>query len=157
MGTEKAEQAMATFKWGKIDVPDPDDPATTIEVDEDDTMFDVLVQKFTDYYIPRRNLIHDRSIFNQRVQMDGETVEEFVRELQSLVKYCHYSDTDDQIRDRLVIGLRDSRVKEKLQLVSDLSLDKAITIARREEMIKEQMKLQERMKNEAVAVNELRD
>lgn len=142
MGSKKAEQVLNTFKWGKTRVPNPADARQTIEVDETDTMYDILVKKFTDYFIPRRNLIHERSLFNQCVQKSNETVEEFVRELQERVKNCGYHDSDDQVRDRLVIGLRDKAVKEKLQLMSDLTLEKAIDSARHGEMVKEQVKEQ---------------
>ena len=157
MGTEKAEQVMATFKWGKIRIPTPGgEEGQTTEVDEDDTMFDVLVQKFTEYYIPRRNIIHERSIFNQRVQGSEETVEEFVRDLQNLVKYCKYLDPEDQVRDRFVIGLRDSKLKEKLQLMHDLELQKAIEIARREELVREQLKMQASSVQESLSASEIR-
>ena len=34
------------------------------------------------------------------------------------------------VRDRFVMGVRDKAVKQELQLITDLSLDKAMTIAR---------------------------
>jgi hypothetical protein len=142
MGSRKAEQVMTSFRWGKTRVPDPNNANQEVEVDEVDTMYDILVNKFTNYFIPRRNIIHERSIFNQCVQKPNTSVEEFVRELQEKVKHCGYNDPDDQVRDRLVIGLRDPVVKEKLQLMSELSLDRAINTARRGEMVKEQMREQ---------------
>ena len=71
-----------------------------------------------------------------------ESVEEFVRDLQAKVKNCGYIDSDDQVRDRLVIGLKDPALKEKLELEADLTLGKAITIAHRSELIKEQIRMQ---------------
>ena len=59
-------------------------------------------------FLPTRNIIHDRSMFNSRSQHEGETVEEFVRALNILVKHCNYADPDEQVGDRLVI---DSRFK----------------------------------------------
>ncbi|KAK7102732.1 hypothetical protein V1264_020913 [Littorina saxatilis] len=127
MGTQQAVQILKTFRW---------------EEEEEDTDYDLLVKKFSEYFLPKRNLIHDRSLFNSRVQNSGETVEEFVRALQSLVVHCHYADTEDQVRDRLVIGLRDQRLKEKLQLQNDLTLERVITMARQQKQLKEQMKEQ---------------
>ena len=37
---------------------------------------------------------------------------------------------DEMIRDRIVVGLRDARLSEKMQLEADLTLEKAITQAR---------------------------
>ena len=45
------------------------------------------------------------------------------------------------IRDRIVVGLRDSTLAERLQLVADLTLEKAITAARQVESVKKQQKV----------------
>ena len=59
--------------------------------------------------------------------------------LQSLVKTCEYQDPEDQVRDRFVVGLQDISVKQKLQLMPDLTLSKAVDIARQHEQVKQQM------------------
>ena len=41
---------------------------------------------------------------------------------------------EDLIRDRIVIGIRDTKTSERLQLTSDLTLEKAITMARQAEL-----------------------
>ena len=45
---------------------------------------------------------------------------------------------DEQIRDRIVIGISDTGVSEKLQLEPELSLEKAIQITHQSEQIKQQ-------------------
>lgn len=45
---------------------------------------------------------------------------------------------DEQIRDRIAIGISDSNVPQKLQLETNLTLEKAIQIARQSEQIKQQ-------------------
>ena len=40
------------------------------------------------------------------------------------------------IRDRIVVGLRDAQLSEKLQLLSDLILEMAVTKARQSEAVK---------------------
>ena len=47
---------------------------------------------------------------------------------------------DEMIRDRIVVGLRDAKVSEKLQLDAALTLEKAITVARQNETVKQQQK-----------------
>ena len=49
-----------------------------------------------------------------------------------------------QARDRLVTGIRDRHLKGKLQLQSDMTSQKAITMARQTGEIKQQMKAQTR-------------
>ncbi len=110
---------------------------------EVDTKYDLLEKKFTQYFIPKRNIIHERSLFQEKMQSKEETVEEFARELQSLVEHCGYVDSDDQVRDRFVVGLQDTSVKQKLQLIEDLTLEKAVTIARQHEQVKQQLAQQQ--------------
>ena len=108
-----------------------------------DTDYNTLVNNLTDYFIPKRNIIHERCIFQERVQTTSESVEEFVRDLNTLALHCDYTNTTDMVRDRFVMGIGDPLVKQKLQLMTaDLSLDKAVTIARQNEQVKTQMREQ---------------
>ena len=61
--------------------------------------------------------------------------------LYGLAEYCQVGALyDDLIRDRIVVGIRDVRLSEKLQLDHQLTLEKAITSVRQSELIKEQQK-----------------
>ena len=42
------------------------------------------------------------------------------------------------IRDRIVVGIQDQKLAEKLQLDLELTLDKAITMVQQSEAVKEQ-------------------
>ena len=154
MGAKKAREIYSTFKYGKVTVPNPDAEGT-IEVDESPEDYDVVVRKFTEHFVPKRNIIHERAIFQESTQKEEQTVEEFVRTLQTLVQTCNYADPDDQVHDRFVVGLRDMAVKQKLQLITDLSLDKAITIARQHEQVKEQLKLQSGSPSSSASIPEV--
>ena len=66
-----------------------------------------------------------------------------MRDLNTLALHCDYTNTTDMVRDRFVMGIGDPLVKQKLQLMTaDLSLDKAVTIARQNEQVKTQMREQ---------------
>ena len=86
--------------------------------------------------VPKRNIIWERSKFHHRSQKDGESVEEFITALYTLSEFCEFPDRDTKIRDRLVIGLKDTEVCKKLQLKEDLTLTKAQEMARNHELIK---------------------
>ena len=66
-------------------------------------------------------------------------MDSFVTSLYELAEYCSFGELhDEMIRDRLVVGLRDQRVSEKLQLDAELTLEKALTQARQHEAVKAQ-------------------
>ncbi|KAG1649806.1 putative phosphoenolpyruvate synthase [Nymphon striatum] len=107
--------------------------------EEDQNNFEIVIQKLENYFIPKRNIIFERAKFNGRSQAQGENVEPFVRALYNLAEFCEFGDQkEEHIRDRLVIGIVDQHVSEKLQLLPDLTLSKAIEIARNSELVKSQ-------------------
>ncbi len=78
-------------------------------------------------------------VFTKEVNEVVKSVEAFVRCLYELAEFCEFGATkDEQICDRIVIGIADINVSEKLQLEHDLTLEKAIQISRQSEQIKTQ-------------------
>ena len=97
------------------------------------------MEKFQQYFVKRKNVIYERSKFNQRIQKLDETVDSFVTDLYRLARTCNYGDlTNEMIRDRIVAGIRDRAVAERLQMDSELTLEKAIQMTRESEMLKSQ-------------------
>jgi hypothetical protein len=74
------------------------------------------------------NVRYERAIFCERKQHASESVEQFLRDLYSLVATCRYTDEEEQILDRFVQGLQDAHVKRKLHLQDNLTLEKALDI-----------------------------
>ncbi|XP_064475624.1 uncharacterized protein LOC135389515 [Ornithodoros turicata] len=104
--------------------------------------YDKLKSAFDKYFVPSRNVIYERARFNLRSQLEHETVEEFVKELHRLAEFCEFASLKEKlIPDKLVVGLRDSRLSERLQLDSQLTLEKAVTMARNSEAVKGQQNL----------------
>lgn len=74
-----------------------------------------------------------------RKQGENEPVDSFGTALYSLAEHCKYGPLHDElIRDRLVVGLNDIRLSERMQLDKDLTLEKAIDMARQTEAVKQQ-------------------
>ena len=110
--------------------------------DEDAAKYDKVLKCFEDHFNKSRNTIYERAKFNRRVQQEGEAVDEFIADLYRLVEHCKYGDLQDElVRDRIVVGLRDSELSEKLQLTSGLTLEAAVTRARQSESVKTQQKV----------------
>lgn len=56
----------------------------------------------------------------------GELVDSFVIALYVLAEHCSYGVLHDElIKDRLVVGLSDAQLSERMQLDRDLTLEKA--------------------------------
>ena len=53
---------------------------------------------------PRSSKVFARYKFHLRVQLAGESFEQFLTELKLLVKDCGYADPGEMARDRVVIG-----------------------------------------------------
>lgn len=106
-----------------------------------ETYTDIL-DKFEKYFIPQRNIIFERFQFNSRVQKPGEPVENFITSLHALAEHCGYGTLKEElIRDRIVIGVADSKVSERLQLRDKLTLAEAITAVRQAELQNTQNKI----------------
>ena len=109
---------------------------------EDGKKYGTVLGKFNEYFTPKRNVIHERATFHRRDQKESETVEEYVRALYDLSQYAEFQDRDNTIRDRVVLGILDRELSEKLQMESNLTLETAITMARQSETVKQQIREQ---------------
>ena len=92
------------------------------------------------YFKPKRNVVYERYIFNSCEQNTGESVDSFVTRLRKYVSSCEFGLLNDElIRVRLVIGLIDMGTKRKLPRDKTLTLDKALDIARSDEISSRQL------------------
>ena len=105
---------------------------------EERAVYETVLEKFDAFFQVRRNVIFERARFNQRNQLSGETMEQYIMELYKLAESCNYGDMkDEMIRDQLVVGIHDNALSKRLQL---LTLDKAKKTVRQQEAVGEQLK-----------------
>ena len=92
--------------------------------------YNSVIGKFDAFFKVRRNVIFERAKFNRRNQLPGKS------ELYALVETCEYGDlTDDTLRDRIVISIRNAVLSKRLQLDAELTLEKAKRLVRQEEAV----------------------
>ncbi|KAL7861742.1 hypothetical protein SRHO_G00131830 [Serrasalmus rhombeus] len=104
--------------------------------------FNEVKNRLDAHFITRRNIIFERAKFNQRQQELGESVDCFITALHCLAEHCGYGELhDEMVRDRLVVGLRDTKLSEHLQMDPELTLAKAVTRARQSEQVKKQQEV----------------
>ena len=109
---------------------------------DDKKKYTKVRDKFKEYFIPKRNVIFERARFNLRKQEAHETVDSYVTALYVLAEHCRFGALHDElIRDRIVVGLKDFKLSERLQLDADLTLEKAINQARQTEAVKQQQSI----------------
>ncbi len=81
--------------------------------------------KLDGFFKVRRNVILERARFNCRCQREGESAEQYITVLYSLVETCKFGALrDEMLRDRIVVGIRDTALSERLQLDPDLTVEK---------------------------------
>ena len=74
-----------------------------------------IITALRNYFIPQRNVLYERFIFNSTSQQPGETIDQFVMRLRQLSESCEFSTLQDQlIRDRIVIGTTDEAGRKRL-------------------------------------------
>ncbi len=101
--------------------------------------FDTVLNKFDSFFDVRENVIYERAKFNQRNQAEGESAEQYITALYSLVDNCNYGALkEEMLRDRLVVGIKDKTMSQKLQMMADLTLEKAKKEIRQKEAVCEQ-------------------
>ena len=97
---------------------------------------------FEDYVKPKSNPVFARYKFHTRMQAD-ESFDDFFTDLKLLVHECTYKaeDVDEFVRDRIVCGISNSHVRQKLLSEGgDLTLTKTVNIVRTYEATKNSWK-----------------
>lgn len=116
--------------------------ASTDITNDDRKKYTQVIAKFDAFFQVRKNVIFERARFNRRNQEGGESAEQFITSLYSLAENCNYGDLkDDLIRDRIVVGIRDKALSERLQLDPELTLEKAKKVVRQREAVQEQQQI----------------
>jgi hypothetical protein len=101
-----------------------------------------VLAKFDAHFVVKHNVIFERAKFNMRRQAPQETADAFIVALHTLAETCNFGDLRDQlIRDRIVVGILDARLSERLQLDADLTLAKAVAMVRQSELVHQQQGL----------------
>ena len=98
-----------------------------------------VMAKVDGFFQIRKNVIYERARFNRGVQQPDESVEQFITKLYHLAEHCEYGELrNEMICDRIVVGIRDSALSERLQLDPELTLEKAKKLVRQREAVHEQ-------------------
>ncbi|UYV63772.1 K02A2.6-like, partial [Cordylochernes scorpioides] len=135
---EKAEDALISFNLTEIEINN----------------YETVVKKYEEHFIGKRNVIFERAQFNRRYQQDGEAVEEYIRVLHKMAENCNYGSLKEEIiRDRIVVGVKNLQLSEKLQL--EPNLERAIQAACQTECVKQQQTILQSTTTQATNVDQV--
>jgi hypothetical protein len=121
---EESVELFETFKWS-----DPANKAKILPV----------LDKFEAYCKPKASELFETYRFLSRKQEQGEPIDAYVTALRTLSEGCGFADKERRIRDQVVLGIRDDRVRERLLRDTNPTLDRVME-TRATEMAEHQLK-----------------
>ena len=122
--TDKQKISLLLYSMGAENMPvyKTFDYVNTTDRDK----IDVVIQKFNEYFEPKKLLKKQLTMFQARVQRDNESVTPYITAVKELATHCEFGSLKDrQIAQQISNGVRDTKLKEKLW-EDDLSLDKLL-------------------------------
>ena len=114
---------------------------------EDKDSYKEVLKKFKDYCEPRKNECFERYKFWQKNQHESESVDQWVTELRLLLTNCDFDCeqcacthvSERILRDKILFGVADSRIQERLLREADLNLKRTLEICHAAEASKQQI------------------
>ncbi|KAI5720831.1 hypothetical protein M8J77_012222 [Diaphorina citri] len=116
---EEAIELYGTFEFG---------------VDERDLKLEDVIDKFDAVFLPKKNDLYEHFKFFQAKQKQGQSVDNYLKDLKVLVSSCNFQDRDVLLRDKFIFGLLNTSLVEKFLRDPNITLDKAVMSARAAEI-----------------------
>lgn len=108
---------------------------------EDNEKLDVVLAKFEAHCTPKKNETYERYMFRSRVQLHNEPFDSFLTALRLKAQSCGFGTLKDSlVRDQIVFGVEDKKLRERLLRETDLSLESAIKICHANELSQKHIK-----------------
>ncbi len=105
----------------------------------DKKKYEAVKAAFEQHCIGKHNVIFERAQFNSRCQQDGESAETYITAVHKLAENCGFGMLKEElIRDRIIVGIKDKKLSEQLQMDSELSFAKAIQKVRQSKTVRKQ-------------------
>ncbi|XP_072022545.1 uncharacterized protein [Amphiura filiformis] len=100
-----------------------------------------VMLKYEQYCAPKKNITYERYLFFSRHQDANENIDQYVTELRTRSQSCEFDTLKDGlIRDMIVIGVKDNKLRESLLQDAELTLDTALKKCRAKEQSRKQAK-----------------
>ncbi|CAM1291120.1 Uncharacterised protein at_DN1464 [Pycnogonum litorale] len=108
--------------------------------DHDNLSYANLIEKLDDHFIGKSNKTFERHVF-RKMQQKSRTFDEFIIDLRKQATKCEFENKlDENICDQLIVGISNNKLREKLLVETEISLDKAVKICKAHENPDKQLK-----------------
>ena len=133
---EQGRDIFKTIEWDKKA------DAQGNQTEEDDITVKKLFKRFSEYCLPKKNLVVERRKFFWKNQHDDETYDQFMTELRNLLSTYEFGDLHESLLlYKVVDGIRSDKIRDGLLRKGiKMTLEEAINICRTEEIMKMQIK-----------------
>lgn len=105
-----------------------------------------LLAKLKGHYAPAPSCISCRFVFRQRLQKEGESINEYLASLRAEAIYCKFQNLDDSLLEQMVCGVRDLRLQRRLLAKTDINrqstVDEACAFEMSDKLAAEMCKIQ---------------
>jgi hypothetical protein len=122
---EESVELFDTFEWSDV--------ANKVEILP-------VLDKFEAYCKPKASELLETYRFLPRKKEQGEPIEAYVTALRTLSEGCGIADKERRIRDQVVFGIRDDRVRERLLRDTNPTIDRVKETIPATEMAEHQLK-----------------
>ena len=101
-----------------------------------------VLEAFQNYCQPFENTAFERYRFNLRGQRSGESFEQYVTSLRQIALRCNFEaiTPDEILRDRIMFGITDNKVRDRLLREKKLMIERTLEICRANEVSSAQQK-----------------
>ena len=108
--------------------------------EEDKERIELIIGALEAYFKPRKNIVYERYLFNTCNQQPNEQVDQYFNKLRQSAASCEFQGLRDElIRDRLVLGCRDSAARARMFREPNLDLNRTIAMCRSSEIAQDQL------------------
>ena len=109
----------------------------SFQLGEADQTYDAVKARFATHFVGRTDVIFILDLTSE-FKKTKESVIDFIESLYQLAETCQFGALKDElIRDRIVVGIRNAALSQKLMQDDTLTLDKAVKQAKSLELVKE--------------------
>jgi len=110
----------------------------SFQLGEGNQVYETVKRRFATHFVGRTNVIFERAQFNKCVQGEQVSVINFIESLYKLAEACQFGTLKEElIRDRIIVGICNTMLSQKLMQDDTFTLDKAVKQVKSSELVKE--------------------